>query len=58
MWFPPAAIWATELGRVEEGWGVKTREGEETSSWWERPSWPEPLEPNDRRVVILSEVVG
>lgn len=54
MWFPPAAM--REMERVlGSGW-KRAGLGTETSSWWEIPSWPEPLEPRVNRAIITNVV--
>src|SRR5271163_2518163 len=52
VWFPPATTltisssgsrrWNEEASSKMQGCG------DETSSWWPMPSWPDPLEPSEK----------
>ena len=45
-WFPDVETWK------------RHGEGVEMSRWWPRPSWPRPLEPRARSLVVVVVVVG
>jgi hypothetical protein len=53
VWLPPAAIWVGLIPAVVSDDGRVTGCGVETSSWWPRPSCPEPLEPRAWRRNML-----